>query len=346
MNRYCMNWVLLAITVWVIMLFAGCEKYDPTIILTEDYIVYAAVERDEYHKTYYSRLYRCDTEGNYSILLKELDGYVSNLVVLPDGSHFIYYLNNPMGSAIYVVDSDGGNAYNLTGEMAYHPFILSPEGATLYFPSYTKIFAVRISGFGLTQIAESDTIASTLLDISPDGSLLLVKGEFGPHLNKQLFLVELDKTDTLKQITYSENPIEHAFFSSDAKRVIFTLHPLRVRDDSTGFGIYVLDIESYDLKVLDATDEWIVSPYRSPYSNRIFYIKNNDLYSINLDGTEQTLITRGEDTVYHPVEMSDQNHLFVYSYLDNTLSTIDLNTRTITKVLSSKGSLEYTFHIE
>ena len=151
---------------------------------------------------------------------------------------------------------------------------------------------------GLWTINEDGTENKKLVDFgllvawSPDDSRIFYCDE-----NFSLYSVKVDGTDEVQLSTEFFYRYDDAFsFSPDGKYLLF----------STGYSgkytLFLADQTGKNIKVLEEVpSDLIFKPSWSPKGDKIAFTENHDLYTINPDGSEKSLIASAiSDYEWHP----------------------------------------------
>jgi Tol biopolymer transport system component len=239
-----------------------------------------------------------DEQGNSPINLTNSPG-VRDLEpkFSPDGTKIAFYSTISGRFELWVMNSDGSNLRQLTNNDTPYPVYADhgpswlPDGQTLYFgsgaPGDCETWKINLDGTGLQQLTDIPGYSTTGPDISHDGTkITFARGDEGNGSTYRLYVDTVTFTNPV-EIQPSGAP-HHPGFSPDDTQIAYTNAgyglPNRVRIINTdGTGDYIVLTGDSSLGFGD----W------HPNGSRLLIQQNGNLYWINTDGTNQTLITEG-----------------------------------------------------
>lgn len=225
----------------------------------------------------------------------------NNLMWNPEGTKALILMDQkPLRSQLYLLDPDGFVLQQLT----YAPKNVELElvGTALWSNDGKKI-AYSSTGQsesenGLWITNENGTEKKRLNDSgflvawSPDDSRIFYFDE-----NSSLYSIKVDGTDRvqLSKEYFSRN--EDGFeFSPDGKSLIFSTV------NANGVTIFLADSTGKNVKVLQEFPGYVIfKPSWSPKGDKIAFAQDDDLYTINPNGSEKSLIASTiTDYEWHP----------------------------------------------
>lgn len=129
---------------------------------------------------------------------------------------------------------------------------------------------------------------------SPDGNKILIQDcsraydiedtEFAKYLGCDLLLITLDEQEKMKEVKLPVKIRAGANWSPDGKKLTF----IALKEEGT-FGLHVLDVLSFDNQELPyklpGRQEYNLHPAFTKDGKKIIWCADNDLMSINLDGS-------------------------------------------------------------
>jgi Tol biopolymer transport system component len=199
------------------------------------------------------------------------------------------------GSDIYVSDSSGVGAVNLTNNSANNSSpVWSPDGSKIAFVSFrngnNEIFVMNQNGTNPTRLT-TNTVSDTDPSFSPDGTkILFVSTRDG---NNEIYTMNVDGTNPVRLTNYARSDTQPKF-SPDSSKIVF----VRENVDSQGitnYSIFRMNADGSNVIQL-TTDVNDSSPSFSPDGNRIlFQIFDNASFlskfiTINPDGSNLNVI--------------------------------------------------------
>ena len=157
------------------------------------------------------------------------------------------------------------------------------------------LFGVAPDGSALHQLTPEGAAVYRSPDVSPDGTTIVAVHEIEGFEPRQSVLVTVPITGgSPTRLSEETWVVNDPTWSPDGSRIAFAGSP------GGPFGIYVLDIATGDATLVPGTDEISVgNPAWSPDGSRIAFEARDgtqpeqwDIYSVRLDGSELTNLTR------------------------------------------------------
>jgi TolB protein len=220
----------------------------------------------------------------------------TNFMWNPEGTKAIIIMDqNPLNYQLYLLDSDGYVLEQLTN--------ISNRVETALWSNDGKKIAYSVTGpneeeeTGLWIVNEDGTEDKRLVDNgiviawSPDDSrVFYVDDNFG------LYSIKIDGTDEVQLSTSFVRNEDGFSFSPDEKNLIFST----VNDGKT--TIFLADPAGKNITVLEEFLGYIIlKPSWSPKGDKIAFTQDENLYTINPDGSEKNLISSAiTDYEWHP----------------------------------------------
>jgi TolB protein len=223
-----------------------------------------------------------------------------NLMWNPEGTKALILMDQkPLRSQLYLLDPNGFVLQQLT----YAPKNVEFEFVeTALWSNDGKKIAYSAAGQsesenGLWIVNENGTEKKRLSDggvmvaWNPDDSRIFYFDE-----NFSLYSIKVDGTDRV-QLSKEFSSIEDVFeFSQDGKKLIFSAI------NSNKVTIYIAESTGKNVKALQEFPGYIIfKPSWSPKGDKIAFAQENNLYTINPDGSEKSLIASTiTDYEWHP----------------------------------------------
>jgi TolB protein len=223
----------------------------------------------------------------------------TNFMWNPEGTKALIIMDlDPLNYQLYLLDHDGYVLKQLTDTSdRVEAALWSNDGKKI---AYSVTGQTEDEETGLWIINENGTENKRLADNgiviawNPDDSrIFYVDDNFG------LYSIKVDGTDEVQLSTGSFFRNEDVFsFSPDGKSLIFST----VNDD--GVNIFLADSTGKNVKLLEEFPGYIIfKPSWSPKGDKIAFAQDDNLYTINPDGSEKNLIASAiTDYEWHPSE--------------------------------------------
>ncbi|WP_048107254.1 DUF5050 domain-containing protein [Methanosarcina barkeri] len=221
----------------------------------------------------------------------------NNLMWNPEGTKALALMDQdtiPLNYQLYLLDSNGLILQQLTDVSNNVGFALwSYDGKKIAYSATGQ----PENENGLWTVNENGTVRKRLNDNgilvawSPDDSRIFYFDE-----NSSLYSIKVDGTDRV-QLSKEFSPSEDVFeFSQDGKKLIFSA----INSDKV--TIYIAESTGKNVKALQEFPGYIIfKPSWSPKGDKIAFTQDDDLYTINPDGSEKSLIASAiTDYEWHP----------------------------------------------
>lgn len=219
----------------------------------------------------------------------------NNLMWNPEGTKALALMDQkPLRSQLYLLDSNGFVLQKLTDMPNNVGFALwSHDGKKIAYSATGK----PKNENGLWTVNENGTekkrlnYNGILVAWNPDDSRIFYFDE-----NFSLCSIKVDGTDKV-QLSKKFSSIEDVFeFSKDGKKLIFSA----INSDKV--TIYIAESTGKNVKALQEFPGYIIfKPSWSPKGDKIAFTQDEDLYTINPDGSEKSLIASTiTDYEWHP----------------------------------------------
>lgn len=254
--------------------------------------------RDGYDKR---QLYTVNVDGSEELKLTAEDNLNVNPAWSPDGTKIAFMSDRSGMQQIYLMNPDGSNQTRFTDAVDpyrseeigfYHP-AWSPDGSSIacnsnwYYLSggikaWGGIYVFRVSDGVYTQLTHYEDINPAW---SPGGDkIAFVRPIYssGGILTTYIYVMDSDG-DNQTQLAPGTRPA----WSPDGSKIAF------VRDDN-GYRLYVMNANGSNVVLLDNTSGASVTfrPSWSPDGSKLVFAGlNNEIYTINPDGTGLSKVT-------------------------------------------------------
>lgn len=231
------------------------------------------------------QMYTMNIDGsNITKIVQDAENY-SDPVWSPDGSKIAFACtvkdeNTYRGShyEIFTINADGTNKKQVTSgekldrsvEDSINPS-WSPDGSKLSFTSnltgYFAIYTINIDGTGKNKISTKEQNNYQNQSWSPDGSKIAFSGSYNENSNgPQIYVMNADGSNEV-QITTAEK-VDGFFvnnkypkWSPDSQKIVFVSNKERILNTtSTGFQIYTMNIDGTNQTRITSTEVENVNP--------------------------------------------------------------------------------------
>lgn len=211
---------------------------------------------------------------------------------------------------IYVMNADGTNQRRLTNDPDYNiQPSWSPDGTQVAFYSGHEgkysLDIIDADGTQQRQLADDVEINSRGPSWSPDGMQLTFMAEREGHHN--IYVIRSDGTQE-HQLTKGED-FDNPVWSPDGASIA-----VRSYED----GIYVMNADGTDLRLVASTDVGEFEPVWSPDSQQITFVAGAGdgawIYMVNVDGTDLYLWNKASES---PAWSSDGTQIVFEYYVDS-----------------------------
>ncbi len=218
--------------------------------------------------------------------------------------------------ALFTMDDDGGNVTYLIDESIENVQFTLDDEKIIINKSGDGIWSINTDGTELKKIT-SISIGDVLPSLSPDGTQI-------SFASGDIYIVDIDGTN-LRNLTNTPNVQEgYPYFSSDGNQIVYT-----TKQDSTN-SIYIMEADGGNKTEVLSTATTRYFLYRYPIFNSsgdtIFYKYRGQprgLYSINTDGTNNTLLYEGYAGDTFPSISADGTKIVFYVSNDIFIMTGD-----------------------
>ncbi|HAN41426.1 MAG TPA: hypothetical protein DCQ12_05900 [Candidatus Cloacimonas sp.] len=258
----------------------------------------------------------------------------------PDGNSYIYFSNAGARYSIWLSSTHGLSAPKklITGErngkmqeFYYYRANLSwfPDSRSVAFTAKeTRGDVIHILDTHRAKIVQSIRIDSLNaiyeVDVSPDGSKLLICGNHG--LQSDIFVYDLE-SETLERITDDHYWDAQARWAPDGASIVFASERiLDAEGKREGFfanyriGIFSLNLESGELRKINDEDEQCSYPMYVQSTDKIMYLSNiegvNNYRIVDLANEQKADVTNILAGVYTGDISADARYLVVSNYFD------------------------------
>lgn len=178
--------------------------------------------------------------------------------------------------------------------------------------------------FIITLIVLSSCKKDTPLDLTPidtKGQILFISRRISNSADWQMFLMNADGTNQ-KNVSNNLVRCSPPILSNSGSKIAFTTY-----DNSFNYNLYIIDIDGQNQTFLSKGKQYCGSPAWSPDDNKISFVKNDnsvggnhDIYSINIDGTNEVKLTN-RDANFSPQYLPNTNSI-IYSSSNNSWTGI------------------------
>ncbi len=173
--------------------------------------------------------------------------------------------------------------------------------------------------FILSSCKKDNVIDMTPIDAK--GEILFISRRISNSADWQMFLMNSDGTNQ-RAVSNSLVRCSPPILSNNGKKVAFTTF-----DNNFYYNLYIVDLDGENQKFLSNGKQFCGSPAWSPDDNRIAFVKNDnnvggnyDIYSINVDGSNEIRLTNENDN-FAPQYFPDNNSI-IFSSSNNTSTSI------------------------
>ncbi len=264
-------------------------------------------------------------DGNYEIYSSDIDGNVIRLTynqvrdwnprLNPAKTRIAYTSENSAGPQIYTMNRDGSGQTRVTSlsVTGFHNygigFSWSPDGGSLIYAHYEKLYRIDANGANLTLIATAPAGRQFReVEWSPAGNKLAVVTIGSDIYSSEIYLMNPEGSNMSLLVPDLPGVIASPSFSLDGTRLLYT-RDISGYNDPTGVQlnsrIFMINIDGTGL--IDLSEEKLagtndLTPRFSPTGAQIIFAnqpndmsKPTDIYVMDLDGKKRTLIITNGD---------------------------------------------------
>lgn len=222
----------------------------------------------------------------------------------PDGTKIAF----SQDQALWVMNADGTNKTKILDVPAGGDPSWSPDGSKLVFYKYINpsdgsegydLYIINIDGTGLRQLTNNRSTTAT--DVSPAWSPNGQKIAFiryatavGSSAIPKIYVINADGSGVRQLSDSNSNTLDYdPDWSPDSTKIVFN------RSTSQSSGIYVMNADGSNVKQISASGS---QPAWSPDGTKIVYGGAAGIYTMNPDGSGQTLVVDvpGDKYEYDP----------------------------------------------
>lgn len=321
---------------------------NPQISPNGDQIIYTRNYKDIHTDQNLSNLWIVNFDGTSNRPVTMGKNRDSSPKWSPDASKIVYKSNEDGEMKLYLMWMDTREKFVLLDtKESPRNIAWSPDGNFLVFTKFVP--SKESSSIKLPEKPEGakwNDAPKYITDMKyrGDGSGYLASG------NDQLFLISIDG-GTPKQLTDTEFDHRTPAWGKDGKTIYFSANMHENKDfDPKNSEIYKLDIDNGNITALTDRQGPDFNPVISPNGDRIAYLgyddkllgyQQNDLYIMNLDGSDKKEISTNFDRNINGIQWSKNGKNFYFQYDDqgNTkMARLELSGK-VSDVTSNLGGL-------
>ncbi|MGV8025020.1 MAG: TolB family protein [Anaerolineaceae bacterium] len=224
----------------------------------------------------------------------------------PDGNRIVFVSQRDDNIEIYYMNADGSNQTRLTNslENEHYP-CWSPDGLKIVFSrtdenNSSDIFVINLDGSGLTNLTNTPDTVERYPTWSPDGKEILFTGLGGNHHGTNIMNADGTNIRLVMEIA-----VGFPKFSPDGEYISFDSLP-----GTPNSEIYIMKSDGSDIRQITHHPGCLgckgVGGYNSdaswsPDGKQLVYFSSdrtdlpgNDIFIINVDGSGETPLTKGQ----------------------------------------------------
>jgi Tol biopolymer transport system component len=281
-------------------------------------------------------IYLMNSDGTNQTRLTNNIGYDFNPTFSQDNKKIIFWTNRDGNDEIYSMNIDGTELTNLTKNSGNDRFFrLSINNKTFCFVSNRhnagnyEIYSINIDGTELKRLTNS-IAGNNSPQFSPDGSKIVFGREPVGLGFYEICIMNADGSN-LKSLIASKEQLYIPSFSPDGKKIVFTKGTYQYSE------IYTMNIDGTEQLQLTNNTSRDINPAFSPDGIKIFFgtdresnypllIRNNDFYSMNVDGSEQKKIAKSSESSPSDFNFSPDGQKIIFtSYQDDNNNICSIN---------------------
>lgn len=219
-----------------------------------------------------------------------VDEMQRNLGWSPDGTKMAFEWETGDGTYIYVADGDGSNFAKLYFDASSRHPVWSYDSKKIAFKTKNSLMCIDVNGNGLTYLSngtEGTKYGNKYLQYSwsPDNSKLLYVAATKEVDDKEqfaIFVTDADGSGTTEIICGSLLE-SYPRWNPEGSKILFK------KAASGNHELYTADADGKNLTLLQRG--YITQASWNPTGNKIIFMDNHTLYTINPDGTDKTTLT-------------------------------------------------------
>lgn len=249
---------------------------------------------DSEQDQYVSAIYSMNIDGSDVRRITGLGTDYEEISVSPDGRQIVAsdYLDG--AGDIYLLDSDGSNLRKLISNSAHEANpVWSPTGQSIAFVSDRagtySLYSMNADGSDVTRLTSYEAWGS---DFSRDGNAILFHGYPSGGDNAEIFLIDVDGSDT-RQLTNNSRKDWLPTFSPDNRQIVFYSFHDATNDSAE---IYIMDADGSNVQRLTDNVYMDWRPSFSPDGQWILfntkrYDNNTEIAIMRPDGSDVQRLT-------------------------------------------------------
>jgi TolB protein len=203
-----------------------------------------------------------------------------------------------------------------------------------------EIFRMNPDGTGLTQLTFTSNIQNLGPTISPDGTKIAFERGYDNALFSTITVMNIDGSAPV-DLPYTGNWNANPAFSPDGERIAFDAYD--PYGETLLASVWTMNVDGTDRQKLTG-DNFDAHPSYTPDGSKIVFTSfrdgNNEIYSMNVDGTSQTRLTFAGGADDGPRVSPDGTKVAFSSHRDGNaeIYTMDLDGTDQTRLTSAAGA--------